>query len=93
MKKCLATIIITSMTLTYCGVTEENVQIGGKQLSEWIKQLQSDNRGLQLRAARTLSEAPVESRPTIVPKVIPLLKSERENDKIVSAQILGEYGA
>lgn len=93
MKKWFAIIIITSIALTYYSMTEENVQIEGKQLSEWIKQLQSDNRGLQVRAAKILSVVPAELRPIIVPKVIPLLKSERENDKFVAAQILGEYGA
>jgi len=66
--------------------------INDKPLSAWITQLRSDNRGLQLRAARTLAEAPAELRPRIVEQLIPVLKSERENDKFAAAQVLGEYG-
>jgi HEAT repeat protein len=64
----------------------------GKALSQWVVQLRSDNRGLQLRAAQALSRAPAEMQPAIVPQLLPLLKSERENDKFVAAQTLGEYG-
>lgn len=67
-------------------------ELQGKSVSEWISQLRSDNRGLQVRAGRTLAEAPVELRPAIIPQIMPLLKSERENDRFVAAQILGEYG-
>jgi HEAT repeat protein len=66
--------------------------IGDKPLSELLKQLRSENRGFQVRAARALSEAPEELRAAIIPKVIPLLKSERENDRFVAAQTLGNYG-
>jgi HEAT repeat protein len=67
-------------------------ELGGKPVSEWISQLKSDNRGLQVRAARALAEAPAELRPAIISQIIPLLKSERENDRFVAAQVLGEYG-
>jgi len=66
--------------------------LNGKPLSQWIQQLRSENRGLQLRAARALTEAPENLRPTIVPLLIPVLKSERENDRFVAAQVLGSYG-
>ena len=66
--------------------------VQGKPVSEWITQLRSENRGLQMRAARALSEAPAEARPALVPLMIPLLKSERENDRFVAAQVLGECG-
>lgn len=67
-------------------------EIGGKPLSAVLKQLTDSNRGIQVRAARTLSEAPAELRGQIIPKVIPLLKSERENDRFVAAQFLGDCG-
>ena len=63
-----------------------------KPLSEWVNQLRSANCGLQLKAARALSKAPAEMYAKIVPQVIPVLKSERENDKFVAAQVLGNYG-
>jgi HEAT repeat protein len=66
--------------------------IGGKPISAILKQMSDANRGFQVRAAKTLAEAPVELRAQIVPKVMPLLKSERENDRFVAAQTLGEYG-
>lgn len=70
----------------------DNPEIGGKPLSEVIKQLRSDNRGFQMRASRALVDAPADLKPAIAPKVMPLLKSERENDKFVAAQVLGECG-
>jgi hypothetical protein len=57
-----------------------------------LEQLQSANRGNQLRAAKALAGAPEALRPQIAPKLIPLLASERENDRFVAAQTLGEYG-
>jgi hypothetical protein len=45
-----------------------------------------------LRAAKALAGAPEALRPQIAPKLIPLLASERENDRFVAAQTLGEYG-
>ncbi|MBA4387967.1 MAG: hypothetical protein C0404_08290 [Verrucomicrobia bacterium] len=71
---------------------EDDPVIGEKPLSELIKQLRSENRGLQMRASKALVEAPAELKPAIAPKVMPLLKSERENDKFVAAQVLGECG-
>ncbi len=75
-----------------CRAEETDPEVEGKPLSQWVKQLRSDNRGLQLRAARALATAPADLRPAIVPLVIPVLRSERENDKFVAAQVLGEYG-
>ena len=75
-----------------CQAEETDPDLDGKPLSTWVKQLRSDNRGLQLRAARTLAAAPVDLHARIVPLVIPVLKSERENDKFVAAQVLGECG-
>lgn len=98
-KKCniIITQIITlySILLLLFGYSAEcgTEELQGKPVSEWISQLRSDNRGLQLRAARALSEAPTELRPAIIPQIIPLLKSERENDRFAAAQILGEYGS
>ncbi len=71
---------------------EAEPELDGKPLSAWVKQLRSDNRGLQLRAARALASAPADLRGAIVPRVIPVLRSERENDKFVAAQVLGECG-
>ncbi|MBA4388097.1 MAG: hypothetical protein C0404_08960 [Verrucomicrobia bacterium] len=70
----------------------DDPEIGGTPLSKIVTQLKSDNRGLQLRAAKALNEAPVEVRERVIPSVVPLLKSERENDRFVAAQVLGEYG-
>jgi hypothetical protein len=66
--------------------------IGGKPVSKLLKDLRSDNRGFQMRAAQALGKAPAELYPTLVPLLIPVLKSERENDKFVAAQTLGDYG-
>jgi HEAT repeat protein len=71
---------------------EEDPLIGEKPLSELVKQLRSENKGLQLRAAKALAEAPAELRPKMMPRMKELLKSERENDKYVAAQVLGTCG-
>jgi hypothetical protein len=71
---------------------EDQVTVKGKPLSRWIKQLTGSNRGLQIRAARALSKAPEAVRPKIIPALIKVLGSERENDRFVAAQTLGEYG-
>lgn len=71
---------------------DQDPVVDGKPVSELIKQLKNQNRGLQVRAARTLSEAPEEARAGIVPLLQPLLKSERENDRAWAAQVLGDYG-
>jgi HEAT repeat protein len=71
----------------------EEAKIKGKPLSVWIKQLTGPNRGLQLRASRALAGAPEEARPKVTEKLIPILGSDRENDRFVAAQVLGEYGA
>ena len=83
--------------LTLCGgrvcrAQETDPEVDGRPLSQWVKQLRSDNRGLQLRAARTLGTAPASLHARIVPLVIPVLKSDRENDKFAAAQVLGECG-
>jgi HEAT repeat protein len=74
------------------GGQEEDPVINGKPLSELIKQLRHRVKGLQLRAARTLIDAPAELRPKMMPRMMTLLKSERENDKYVAAMVLGECG-
>ncbi|MBM4038427.1 MAG: hypothetical protein FJ290_07925 [Planctomycetes bacterium] len=71
---------------------EADAEIDGRPVSQWVKQLRSENRGLQLRAARALANAPAGARARIVPLLVPVLRSERENDKFVAAQVLGEYG-
>jgi HEAT repeat protein len=71
---------------------DEEPIVGDKPLSEVVKQLRSENKGLQLRAAKALIEAPAELRPRMMPRMMELLKSERENDKYVAAQILGQCG-
>lgn len=70
----------------------EDPVIGDKPLSQLLQQLRGENRGLQLRAARALAAAPEELHAKLVPLLIPVLKSGRENDKFVTAQVLGEYG-
>ena len=87
-------LIVLACLLVPVGVVavDDDPTLGDKPLSVLLKQLQSENRGLQVRAARVLSDAPAELRPTIAPKVTPLLKSERENDRFVAAQFLGECG-
>ncbi|MBA4387773.1 MAG: hypothetical protein C0404_07320 [Verrucomicrobia bacterium] len=67
--------------------------VGEKPLSELLKQLRSENRGLQMRAAQALGNAPTNLHGRIMPQLIPILKSERENDKFVAAQTLGVYGS
>ncbi len=71
---------------------EEEVKLKGKPISKWVQQLQSDNRGLQMRASRAFSEAPKEMIPKIVPKLIPLLGADRENTRFPVAQVMGKYG-
>ena len=71
---------------------EEEVVIKEKPLSQWIKQLQSENRGLQLRAYRALCEATPAQIPTVIPLVLPLLAADRENSRLPCAQLMGEYG-
>jgi HEAT repeat protein len=75
----------------YAGENDDPI-LEDKPVSQWIKQLRSENRGLQLRAATALAKAPAEIQPKIVPLLIPVLQSERENDKFVAAQVLGNFG-
>ncbi|MFC1672165.1 HEAT repeat domain-containing protein [Planctomycetota bacterium] len=87
--------VMTGLVLLCSGIVfaqEDDPKIKGKPVSKWIEQLRGKNRGLQVRAARALSAAPTNLHSRIAPQVIPVLKSERENDKFVAAQILGEYG-
>ncbi|MBA4388180.1 MAG: hypothetical protein C0404_09380 [Verrucomicrobia bacterium] len=86
-------VVLAGLLLTaHMAAAGEEPQVGDKPLSELLKQLRGENRGLQMRAAKALSEAPTNLHATIMPQVIPVLKSERENDKFVAAQILGVYG-
>ncbi len=71
---------------------EEAILIKNKPLSKWLKQIKSSNRGLQVRAARALSEAPVTAHPKIAEALIPILESTRANDRFVAAQVLGKCG-
>ncbi len=71
---------------------EPEQKVKGKPVSHWIEQLKHENRGFQIRAARALSEAPEKMRAAIVPRLIPILESPRENDRFVAAQTLGNYG-
>jgi hypothetical protein len=84
----VAFLLCTSTAFTQ----DEEPIIDGKSLSDWIKQLRSDNRGLQLRAAKALAAIPSNAIPQAVKALIPILKSERENDRFAAAQTLGEYG-
>ena len=80
------------MAFVVCAVAEEDPIVDGKPVSQWVQQLRNTNRGLQVRAAQALSKAEANQMPAIVPQLIPLLKSERENDRFVAAQTLGSYG-
>jgi HEAT repeat protein len=78
-----------------CGISraqEADLVIDEKPLSHWVKQLRSENRGFQLRAAQALSKVETNQIPKVIPLLLPLLKSERENDRFVAAQTLGNYG-
>lgn len=90
--KTFVIVLFAGLAVWTCAIAEDDPDVGGKALSEQIKQLRSDNRGFQVRVSRALMEAPAALKPAIAPKVIPLLKSERENDKFVAAQVLGECG-
>ncbi|MBM4038431.1 MAG: HEAT repeat domain-containing protein [Planctomycetes bacterium] len=83
---------VVAVLACLCWAEEAEPELEGKPLSQWVRQLRSDNRGLQVRAARTLGAAPGELHAGIVPLVLPVLKSERENDKFAAAQVLGECG-
>ena len=67
-------------------------KIKGKPLFRWIGQLTGSNRGLQMRAARALSGAPETARPKIIEALIPILKSDRQNDRFAAAQVVGNFG-
>ncbi len=77
---------------SFSSAGEEDPTIKGKPLSKWIAQLGNKNRGLQVRASRALSEVPPEKVAAVVPKLIPLLKSDRQNTRAYVAQALGTYG-
>jgi hypothetical protein len=92
--------IAASLCLSCCALIlalpasggEEEPKVKGKPLSHWIKGVQSENRGLQLRASRALKAAGKEDIPKIVPKLLPLLSADRENTRFPVAQVLGGYG-
>lgn len=87
--------IVQIVLLAWAGVClaqDSEPAIDGKPLAELLKQLRSDNRGFQLRAAQSLAKSPKELHEKIVPQLISVLGSARENDKFVAAQVLGEYG-
>jgi hypothetical protein len=86
----VASVLVLGACVVEAG--EEEVRIKGKPLSTLIKQLTGTNRGLQVRAARALAAAPEEVRPKVAEKLIPILKSKRENDRFAAAQTLGQYG-
>ncbi len=67
-------------------------KLKGKTISHWLKQVDHPNRGLQVRAGKALAEAPEELHEMLIPKLIPLLKAERENTRPWAALALGEYG-
>jgi len=92
--KAIVMLVIGVMAVSACALAgeDDDPKIKGKPVSKLIEQLRGDNRGLQVRAARALAEAPKELHEKIAPKLIPVLKSDRENDKFVAAQTLGEYG-
>ncbi len=86
-------LVAALLAISTCAArAEDDITVGGKPLSRVMTQLRGANRGLQVRAARILAEAPEAVRPKIIEAVLPVLKSERENDKFVAAQVLGEYG-
>ncbi len=74
------------------GWAADDPKIKGKPLSTHIKNLENKNRGLQVRAARAISEAPEDVWDAVIPKLLPLLNSERENTRAWAAQALGNYG-
>jgi HEAT repeat protein len=82
-------LVLLAATVGFAG---EDAKIKGKPLSKWLSQLRSANRGLQVRAARALAEAPKELHEKIIPKVTPILGSDRKNDRAFAAQVLGAYG-
>lgn len=88
----IAQLSLSLLLPALCSAADEELMIGDKPVSAILKQLSDPNKGIQVRAARTLADAPAELRPKLMPKVMPLLKSERENDKYVAAQFLGECG-
>jgi len=88
----IAAVLVLAACVAQAGEEGEEVKIKGKPLSTLIKQLTGTNRGLQVRAARALAGAPEGARPKVTEKLIPILKSDRENDRFAAAQTLGEYG-
>ncbi len=86
---CVATVRLVDVA---AAAEAQEPELQGRPLAEWVSQLTDTNRGKQLRAARALSEAPEEIRPAIIERLRPILASERENDRFVAAQVLGDYG-
>ena len=101
----MCSIVYAAVLLTLAGwprmaPAADDPIIGDKPLSQVIKQLRSDNRGLQLRAAQSLAKAPAEYQAQIVPQVIPVLQSDeragRPGDygwfKAKAFEALGRFG-
>jgi len=84
--------LIATVALCFAARADDELRVKGKPLSTWLSQLRGGNRGLQVRAARALCEAPKEAHPKIIEAVIPVLKSDRQNDRFVAAQVLTECG-
>ncbi len=87
-----ASLVVLCAAVTAGFAGEDDPKLKDKPLSYWLTKLQDKNRGFQMRAARTLENAPEELRPKIAPKLIELLGSDRENTKFPAAQALGKYG-
>lgn len=91
----LGLVAVAGMILSLAGVCiaqDDDPVVDEKPLSQILKNLQSENRGIQMRAAQSLSKASSNDYAKIAPKLMPLLRSERENDRFVAAQALGNYG-
>jgi hypothetical protein len=88
-RSCVLACLACLLSALFPAAGEEDLRVDGKPVAELVKQLTDMNRGLQVRAARALSEAPAGIRPALMPRIVPLLRSERENDRFVAAQVLG----
>lgn len=96
-KPCLSCFLAIAGGLFISGTAslagDDELLINGQPLAKLIETIQSSDRGAQVRAARALAEAPVELHVKLVPFLLPLLKSERENARPWAAQALGCYGS
>ncbi len=81
------------LSLSPCvGFAADEVLIDGKPLAKLLKQVQDKNRGLQVRAGRVLGNAKPEDYGRVIPQLIPLLRSDRQNTLPFIALALGKYG-